>query len=178
VTDTRFGFNYGENHPDLSVSYEVPPIENGIEMEMGGTDHLFLSEGLEDFLCLVGSSMQSRIGVNGRDSPPTAVIKEFVREGALLGSVLVDDRSCYLVRRVVVDAPGFCESDEDEDLKDYVRWDQLYIDQDGALMRWDTFVSNDLREIPSLQRRRDYDTVIKVKPSPKAISPLSVVSSN
>lgn len=117
---------------DVQLRYPAPTSH--------GTDDFRLNDGLDNNMCLVGSSMKSWIG-SGLEG--ISFLRETIQDAEMLPSEEVNGVTCDVVRRKRRWDDG------------YIRWDDLYFSPEGFLVRWDTLTSeNDLP--PSQERRRDY----------------------
>lgn len=138
IEETRLEWAALPHLPDhilrnVTLSYHAP-LPNG-------TDSLVLREGIDSYLCLVGSNFESWIG---RYSEHALFLRDHILRGRLLPSVSVDGHPCRVVMSEKK-APG------------YHRRDRFYFDSETSFWRkWETLTS-DGRTEPVLERSRVID---------------------
>jgi len=115
---------------NVTLSYDAPLVN--------GTDDLVLREGMDSYLCLVGSNFQSWAG---KYSEHALFLRDRILHGRLLESASVNGRPCRVVMW-------------ENKIPGYHRRDKFYIDSQTYFWRkWETLTSDSKTE-PVLERSR------------------------
>lgn len=115
---------------NVALSYDAPTPN--------GTDDLVLRNGLENYLCLVGSNFMSWVG---KDSERALFLRDRILHGRLLPSEDVNGHPCQVVMW-------------EDKVPGYHRRDRVYFDsQTYFWIKWETLTSDGTTE-PVLERTR------------------------